>query len=195
MRFREAQTGIHSRYMWSNELFGGLEFNNIWLAHVCFTTQPTGAVRFGGNYDYGHRIARRFLVMGKEISYGLWADVKPIDRFVVSLSWNGVTSDDLEAGDRLFSQTVLRSRFSLQLLRELSVRVILQYQDRSERGGFEGDTWEVDPLITYQLNPLTVFFVGSTRDYISPGSEYGADSRWILSDRQYFLKLQYLFQI
>lgn len=195
LRFRAAQTGIHSRSMWSNELFGGIQFDDIWLAHTCFTTQPTAALRFGGNLDYGHRIARKFLVMGEEINYGLWADLKPIDRLLISMSWSGVTSDDLKTNQPLFSQDVFRTRFSLQIVRELSVRVVLQYRERWEQNGFDDDKWEVDPLITYQLNPLTLFYVGSTRDYVGFDSEEGEETRWTLADRQYFLKLQYLFQI
>jgi hypothetical protein len=186
VRFRAAQTGIHSQYMASNELFGGVQFDDIRQAHTCFSTQPTGALSFGGNINYGHRIARRFLVMGKEITYGLWTDLKPIDRFLIGINWSG---------ERLFSQQVFRTRFSFQILRALSARLILQYQDRSERDGFHGDRWEVDPLITYQINPLTIFYVGSTRDYTNLEPEEHRDGGWELSDRQYFLKLQYLFQL
>ena len=195
VRFRTAQTGIHSLYMASNELFGGVQFDGIWRAHTCFSTQPRRALSFGGNIDYGHRIARNFLVMGKEMNYGLWADVRPVDRLLISMSYNGILSRDLSTDNRLFSQSVFRTRVSLQVLRELSARVILQYRDRFERGGFHGDKWEVDPLITYQLNPLTIFYIGSTRDYVNLDSEDGREKGWTLTDRQYFLKFQYLFQL
>ncbi len=195
VRLRAAQTGTHSRYMRSNELFGGIKFNDIWLGHTCVSTRPTGALSFGGNIDYGHRIARNFLVMGKEINYGLWTDIKPIDRLLISMTYNGVTSDDLADGKRLFSQSVFRTRVSLQLLRELSARLVLQYAERFELYRNHADSWDVDPLITYQLNPLTVFYIGSSRNYLdlAPGTQH--DGGWMLTDRQYFLKVQYLFQL
>jgi hypothetical protein len=188
MRFRAGQTSVHMRYMGSNELFGGIRFNGIWLAHTCFSTQPGGALRFGGYVDYGHRIARRDLVMGKEIVSGLWADVKPIDRLLISSSFDYIQSDNLKTGIRLFSQSVFRSRLSLQLSRELSTRLVLQYNDR-------WDTWDADPLITYRINPFSIFYIGSTHDYrdLNP-VDHGREG-WTLVDRQYFLKLQYLFQL
>ncbi|UCF04955.1 MAG: hypothetical protein JSV33_13690 [bacterium] len=34
VKFRAAQTGIHTSYMRSNELFGGIQFNDIWQMHT-----------------------------------------------------------------------------------------------------------------------------------------------------------------
>lgn len=186
--FRAAQTGIHSQYMASNELFRGIHFNGIWLVHTCLHTQPSGSLSLGGNIDYGHRIARHELVMGKEKTYGVWADIRPIDRMLISASYNYISSDDLYGSERLFSQSVFRSTLSLQLSREFSLRVITQYNDRN-------NTWDIDPLLSYRINSLTVFYIGSTHRYgdltlIDDGRE-----GWTLTDRQYFLKVQYLFQI
>jgi len=186
--FRAAQTGIHSRYMRSNELFGGVQFVNIWQAHTCFNTQPSGALHFGGYFDYGHRIARQQVVLGKEISRGLWADIRPIDRLLVSLSYNNTFSDDLETGARLFSQSILRTRMSLQVSRALSGRLVVQYNDRF-------DCWDVDPLVTYRINSLSVFYIGSTQDYLHLNLADDGREGWCLATRQYFLKFQYLLRL
>ncbi|MBN1885032.1 MAG: carbohydrate binding family 9 domain-containing protein [Candidatus Krumholzibacteriota bacterium] len=186
--FRAAQTGMHSYYMRSNELFRGIPFDDIWQAHTCFSTKPSGRLHFGANINYGHRIARRELVMGKETSYGGWADIRPIDRMLVSLSYSRLFSDDLDSGERLFSQSVFRSTVSLQFSREFSVRLVTQYNDR-------GETWDVDPLLTYRINSLTVFYVGSTHTYRDLALDLDGREGWTLADRQFFLKLQYLFRI
>ena len=186
--FRAAQTGIHCNYMRSNELFHDIHFNGIWQAHACFSTQPMKALRFGGNYNYGHRIARDDLVMGTETSYGAWADIRPIDRMLISSSFSRIFSDDLYSGERLFSQSVFRSTLSLQFSREFSLRLVTQYNDRHDR-------WDVDPLLTYRINSLTVFYIGSTHRYRDLVLEDDGRSGWALADRQFFLKLQYLFQI
>jgi hypothetical protein len=188
VKFRAAQTGVHARYMGSNELFGGVRFNGIWLAHVCLSTQPRGSLSFGGNVDYGHRIARRELVMGKELVWGLWADVKPIDRVHAELAYSRISSDDLNTDARLFEQSILRTRLSLQVSRELSARLVLQYNDRY-------DAVDVDPLVVYRINPLTLFYVGSTHDYRDFGSPDGGIGGWRLANRQFFMKLQYLFRL
>ena len=187
-QLRAAQTAFHVMYMGSNELFSGIQFDGIWQTHACLSMRPVEALSFGGNYNYGHRIARRQLVMGKETNIGAWADIKPIDRLLVSFSFARLTSDDVETDERLFSQSVFRTRIGFQILRELSARLILQYNDRY-------DTWDVDPLVTYRLNPFSIFYVGSTRNYQDFDQvESGLDG-WTLTDRQYFVKLQYLFQL
>ncbi|UCG52974.1 MAG: carbohydrate binding family 9 domain-containing protein [Candidatus Latescibacterota bacterium] len=188
VRFRAAQTQIHSNLLWSGELFGGIQFDDIWQAHTCFSTQPGQAINGGGHFNYGHRIARWDLVMGKEINYGLWADIRPIDRILVSTSFNSAFSDNLETDERLFSQSIWRTRLSLQVTRELSARVVLQYNDRY-------DGWDFDPLITYRLNPFSIFYIGSTHDFrdLNP-IDHGREG-WTLTNRQYFLKIQYLFQL
>ncbi len=188
LKFRAAQTGIHSRFMASNELFAGTQFDGIWLAHTCFRTQPWEALRFGGNYDYGHRIARYDLVMGKETSYGIWADIKPLSRLLVSTSYRRVFSDNLEIDERLFSQSILRLRTDLQLSRRFSFRLITQYNDRYR-------SWDFDPLLTYRVNSLSVFYVGSTHNYREFALTEGSLEDWRLTARQYFLKFQYLFQL
>lgn len=188
MRFRAGQSSMHNRFMVSNELFGGVQFDNIWLLHNCFNVQPVQALSFGGYYDYGHRIARRYLVMGKEIVRGIWADIKPVDRFLISSSLDYISSDDLETGERLFSQSVFRSRLDLQVSREFSARFVLQYNDRF-------DSWDADPLLTYRLNSLTVFYVGSTTSFRELNRLDHGREGWTLMDRQYFLKFQYLFQL
>jgi len=125
--------------------------------------------------------------MGKEFSYGAWADIKPIDRLLISASYSYVRSDDLETDERLFSQSVFWTRFSLQISRELSVRLIMQYNDRY-------NAWNADPLITYRINSFTVFYLGSTLRYADFGTPEEWSGGWRLANRQYFMKLQYLFQ-
>ena len=185
---RTAQTAIHNRYVRSDERFGGVQFNGAWFAHSCLSLSPSGALTCGANLTYGHTIARRYLVMGKEITYGCWADIKPADCLLTSFSYNRTTSDDLDTGARLFSQSVFRTRLAWQMLRELSARLILQYNDRSQR-------WDVDPLLTYQLNPFSIFYVGSTHDYKNLNLADDGREGWTLTGRQYFLKMQYLFRI
>jgi hypothetical protein len=178
---------MHAQYNRDSELFGGKQFDGTWLVHDCISLQPSGAVNCGANINYGHRIARRQLVMGKEMSYGGSAILRPTDRLLASFSYSRVVSDNLDTGARLFSQTIFRSKLALQVFRELSARIVFQYNDRS-------DTWDVDPLVTYQINPFSIFYVGSTQDYQEMDKVEGSSGGWTLTGRQYFLKLQYLFQ-
>jgi hypothetical protein len=188
VRFRAAQTQLHGQYMASNENFHEIQFNRIWSAHSCISTQPWDALTLNAYVNYGHRIARHELVMGKQLDYGLGATVKPIDRLTLDGSFDYIQSDNLYTGERLFSQSVFWSRLSLQFTRELSMRLVSQYNDRWK-------TWDLDPLITYRINSLTMFYLGSTHSYRELDLEEDGREGWDLSDRQFFMKLQYLFQI
>jgi hypothetical protein len=194
---RIAQTSMHAQYVQRDEHFGGRRFDGTWLVHNCMHTQPWQCLGFSANITYGHLIARRYLVVGKDLTCGASAEIRPLDRMLATLSFSRKTSDRVDTGEGLFSQTVIRGRFSAQISRELSARLVLQYNSRSDRCR----VLDADPLVTYQVNPFTIFYVGSARDYKdlesrAPESEEEAGpSGWTLTGRQYFMKVQYLFRI
>ena len=190
VKFRAAQTSIHSEYMRSNELFNEIEFKDIWDAHTCISTHPLASLEFGGNINYGHRIARRDNTMGKELGYGVWTEIQPIDKLYLYGSLGYSQSDDLYDDTRLFDQKVFRSRVTFQFSREFSARLISQYNSRYE-------CWDFDPLLVYRLNSFSVFYLGSSHLYENMSFERdGHDAEeWRLANRQFFLKFQYLFQV
>jgi len=188
VNLRAAQTSMHARYMRSNELFGNTQFDGIWLGHICLHSQPSEIVGFGGNFNIGDRIARYDLVMGDEISYGGWIDLKPLDRLFIAVNFNYISSENKATGEELFSGYITRSRINFQVTRELSTRFVVQYNDFAQR-------WEFDPLITYRLNPLSIFYIGSTMDREDLNLADDGRQGWHLTHRQYFMKLQYLFQL
>jgi len=198
-RFQWAQSAVHASYLASNENFQGIQFDGIWQWHVCFRSTPVAWLDAGANYNVGDRIARGDLVLGRETSWGFWADLKPLDRLQISTTFSATSSDALQdryegdervvrAGERLFEGFVTRTRATVLFTRELSLRLIAQYDDFDAR-------WECDPLVTYQLNPFSIFYVGSTRDYGRDGATDDPQAPWRLAARQYFLKFQYLFRV
>ncbi len=187
-RLKWAQAEFHAQYLGSNELFGGIQFDGIYAWHFCMNSNPSNLFQYGMGLNYGHRIARRHLVMGEERSFFAWLDLKPLDRLLLETYFEYIKSDAVEAGEELFAGFVTRGKLSLQVTRELSLRLILQYDDFAK-------VWEGDPLITFQINPFSIFYVGSTRDYAHITGEETGPERWRLIDRTYFLKLQYLFQL
>jgi len=84
---------------------------------------------------------------------------------------------------------IARSRVNYQFSRKLLTRVIVQYNDFSER-------LEVDPLVTYRVSPFTVFHFGSSHRYEDfPGASHGQPMVFQQTNRQIFFKLQYLFRM
>jgi hypothetical protein len=189
LRLRQAQAFIYLQHMQSAELFGDIQFDHIFQNLVNLQANPAEIVNGGLEYSYGHRIARRDLVMGRESNARGWLNIKPSSRLLWENNINYVCSAADAAGERLFSGYVARSRLNLQLSREWSVRLVLQYNDFSR-------TWDADPLLTWRLNPFSIFYVGSTRRYgeFAPAAA-PQDEEWRLMDRTYFMKVQYLFQL
>jgi hypothetical protein len=188
-RLGVAQTNVHVQYMASNENYGGKQFDGIYNMHTCFSTILSDMVAAAGYVNHGRRIARLDVAFGKETTWGLSLDVKPVDRLLVENWFDYATSHDIETGEEFFRGYIARARVSLQVLRRLSVRLVVQYDE------FD-DVWDVDPLLTYRVNPFSVFYLGSTFDverYDGLGTNgLGAERR--LSSRQFFTKLQYVFQ-
>jgi hypothetical protein len=185
---RAAQTQVHTQYLYSNELYRGTLYEGIWMGHACLEVHASGRLTLGGNLNYGNTIARHQEAMGRETQFGVWADVRPWNRLLVSVSCTHDESEDVATGENLFAQSVLQSSIYYQIRRELSARLVVQYNDRY-------DTWDVDPLLTYRINPLSIFYVGSTRRYENLNAAGEGPDGWTLTERQYFLKVQYLLQV
>ncbi|MCP4290663.1 MAG: carbohydrate binding family 9 domain-containing protein [bacterium] len=186
--FRWAQTGFHPRYEKSSEVFQGKRFNNLWSHHVCFRTTPSERIHFGGYLNYSNRIYYEGMVVGRQTDSGVWVDLRPWDRLLVETRFNNSRNRSLEGDETYFDGFITRTKISLQISRELSTRLVLQYNRFSE-------TWEADPLLTYQLNPFSIFYIGSSRDYQLFSPNNNPEVSWQLSARQYFVKFQYLFRI
>ncbi len=185
---RKAQTQVWVERMGSNEFFHDISFNGITSNEFGFQVRPTEKVAGGGELVWGHRIARHDLVMGDEFSQDLWLNVQPHKRVLIEQTYEGVRSNDLATGERLFKGYITRTRLNVQLSREWSARLVLQYDDFSRQ-------WNADPLVTFRLNPFSIFYAGSTRSYSTFLGEQAGIEDWRLSSRSYFLKLQYLWQI
>ena len=156
----------------------GVRDQTVWL-NTAFTSWLQGAASFGT----GRRVARTLQVpeVGSGRNAMVSATVKPWQRLTVqpSLSWQRLELDD---GTELFSGYIARTRASFQYNRELNLRMVLQYNDFSGR-------LDLEPLVVYQINPFTIFYVGSTH-----GSSRFDDRGFVETDRQYFAKFQYLFR-
>jgi hypothetical protein len=99
-------------------------------------------------------------------------------------------SEEKDTGEKLYDGYLLWSKLSFQFTKELSLRLVTQ------NNNFQ-DKWDIDPLLTYRLNAFSVLYLGSTysyRDYQVPITG-GYIKSTELSSRQFFMKVQYLFQI
>lgn len=187
----KAQTFVTISYMRSRERFKELYFPEIMRVEIGVQSDFSNWMQFGCEFTQGHTIARRQNppVMGDETFLSVWGTFKPMDRLRIDPDLEFNKSNKRHTGERLYRGYITRWRTSYQLTRELSVRLIVQYDD------FEHD-WQLDPLISFRLNPLSVFYLGSTHDYRQFRDEPPSEkSEWLLASRQFFLKIQYLIQL
>ena len=185
-----AQMQLNFQYLTSNERLSGLLFKNITNYYMNCSFRPNSLLAGGGSFNYGRQIARRELAMGYETTLGCWLDLQPTDRLLIENWYDYTVNKDVDTDETYFKGYIARSRISYQLRKELSLRFVVQYDDFS-------DSWDFDPLVTYRLNPFSVLHVGSTMDVATyqenePG---GNDQTRRLSARQFFMKIQYVFQM
>jgi len=182
------QTFVSVSYLKSWEQYRGKNFPDITRYTVHLDSDFSEAFGGGARLTWGHIIARGPAVMGNEVVLSSWVYFKPLDRLRIEPTFDYDKSDDPATGENIFEGYIARVRTQFQFTRELFVRLVVQYNDFWER-------WDVDPLLTYRLNPFSLFYIGSTYDYNYLYSYSDQRDRWMLSQRQYFVKLQYLFQL
>jgi len=206
LQMRQAQTNITLSAYQGEETWAGLVYKNLSGGSIDFNTRPIDQVGLSAHLERGHSAARFALTRGTETNIDADFYIKPIDRLVIEPGIQYSHSRSGELDSLLYEQFITRSRFRFQFNRSLSLRLVLEYNNAEQYRRFRFNpagtpeyayrgTVFVDPLLTYRISPFSVFYVGSTHDY----NDYlagGADqSLWKLRSRQFFMKLQYLFQI
>ncbi|RKZ12222.1 hypothetical protein DRQ32_04170, partial [bacterium] len=188
----KSQTNAGVGYLISNELFGGVELEGIERWDLRASTRFSEYVNADAAYERGDFVARNAspVRLGDGQVFRAGMTIQPVARLSIEPSWrwqklvNPATGGIGENG--FFEGSISRARVSFQFTREFFVRVIVQYDDFAE-------SYDLEPLLTYRINPFTVFYVGSTHAWQDFGDDFdgfGIEETW----RQYFAKFQYLFR-
>jgi len=176
------QTEIEIGYLWSRERFQGIYFPGIRRVELEVNSKFSDPVTIGLLYNAGRTIARNLdiPVLGRSTDLSLWGTIKPLSSFVISpeLSYSHMDYPD---GTEIFEGYILRSKFNYQFTRELMARLVIQYDD------FERH-FDIEPLLSYKLNPFTIFYIGSTHAY----EKFDGYDGLTQIQQQFFLKFQYL---
>jgi len=220
----KGQTWLSMSYVASRERYNGFIFNSISRFNFNINTRPSKMLSCGGSGTFGRTIYRRRHrsydeiipvgdrvtptdsirhvetrpVMGVTSELSAWASLKLTQRLTVvpEINYFELNHRDgyLEANPgvdkEIYSGYILRTSSTYQFSRELFLRLIVEYDDFDER-------LAVEPLLTYRVNPFTVFYVGAnSRSMHYERDDHGLDeSSWRHSSFQIFSKLQYLFRI
>lgn len=212
-QLRWAQThislfGTRGTEQWTSDVTGQLiPYNDLFSAGLRTNSQLNDKIGYYATFEFGKSVARFAEAIGKESRIETGIDLKPIDRLLISPDVDYVRSVHADSDKELFRQVIVRTKLDLQVNRELSVRLIVQYNkaDASIYLGEDADgpvyyehhreVWDVDPLVTYRLSSFSVLHAGSTHHYNNYPDNNQPCERWKLCSRQFFVKLQYLFQV
>ncbi len=176
---------------------------------------------FGTSY-WSKLSLRAMLRLGSEVNFvppvGRQPETASLTSGDLNLTWRPTTSlridhnyiysglRDRASGGAVFNNHILRSNWNWQFNRELSARVILQYDTLLANPSLSSletsKNFNADFLVTYQVNPWTVLFAGynsnhQNLDLIEQLSGNRLDrtgSRFLNDARQFFVKFSYLLR-
>jgi len=210
-RIRIAQTYLSLSYNMGDELWRNTEFDNLWEVSANLNSTLNSQIGIYLDLHRGVGPALNVFEKGNEYSYSIGVNFKPIDRILIEPNYRYLKSNHTVTDGELFENYVMRTRLRYQATKALSLRLVVQYAFREMLYPVDGQNvklksrhWDIDPLITFRLSPFSVFYIGTTLDYdplpsdpfpfVSPTPDPDYSPSWGLSSRQFFMKLQYLFQ-
>ena len=181
----KGQTEAFVAYRGSKERFRDVEFPGIDRFVFYSESRFSNPVALGTFLEVGDFIARREdpPVLGSGYYAEAWGTLKPLTQLVLNPSFIYQTLDRPD-GSNVFHGYILRVRTQYQFSRELFLRLIVDYDNFGDQLSFE-------PLVSYKLNPFTVGYLGSTHAMWRNDPNSSLEEQ----ERQYFAKIQYLFQM
>ncbi len=184
------QTYIWMGYLWSKERFKDTLVDGIERLEMEVGSQAMEVLQGGVFFRRGRSVVRSVAVpyLGHEKILQAWGTLKPTSRLRLHFDFSYARMDRTASGPNVYSGYVFRNNLSYQFSKRLYLRLITQYDDFYNR-------FEVDPLLSYKINPFTVFYIGSTHDLEKPDVEKYGDLGYKQTERQFFAKLQYLLRI
>jgi len=175
-------------FLVNNEDFGGVFNKDVNRFSVNMNLNTFKKIQGGFYLEFGKSIVRETpSYVGYLKYYQGWATIKPVDRLVSELSYVYYDLAKSFDGEKLFTGYIFRDKTTYLFTKNISLRLVLQYDSFQQK-------FDIDPLLSYKLNPFSVFYLGSTHAFSeieSPGSK----PRYIETDRQLFLKFQYMWRL
>ncbi|WP_138430872.1 carbohydrate binding family 9 domain-containing protein [Fodinibius saliphilus] len=184
------QTYLSFSYLPLNdEHFRGEFFTRLHRTMVNLQSNPMDMLSFGGNVNFGRYIYKsNNPQLGRGYNASVYTTLKPSSRLELSLRYNYSTLSSVEDDQEFYSGSIFRMTGNYNFSRRLFARVITQYNSFKEQ-------IQLYPLVYYKVNPFTKFYIGMT-DYMNHFDSGKPDGLggFTETDRQFFVKFQYLIQ-
>lgn len=168
----------------NQELFKDVSFNNLLRTFFNINVRPWSSFSFRVNGSVGRFIYRDDSPrLGEGYNLGAGTTLKPTDKLQLTLSYSRSRLVDAGTDELFFEGSIARAVGVYQFSPEFFVRLISEYNQF-------GKTFQFYPLVSYKLNPFTIFYAGSTHNLHNFDDPYGIQQ----TERQFFVKLQYLWR-
>mgnify|MGYP000294767051 FL=1 len=168
--------------------FKNTELTGLWKIRLRINSQFNKLISFGGSL--GRSIEKvTFLDIpekGSSNSFSLWTRLKVSDRMQVGGTYENHRMTTLDKKEEYYSGYLTGIRMNYQYNQALSFRLLGQYNDFSQ-------TFQLQPLVSYQPSPFTIFYIGSTSNQTMNNLNVDSVRNGQLTGRQLFFKFQYLF--
>ncbi len=146
-------TYMFGGYTYEMERYEGIDFKRKGLM-VRLGSEPLAWLGGGVDFSIGDGIYYdENPYLGYKISYGAMLTFRPLTNFRLFYKYDNDTFWRERGGERVYKINVISQRITYQISRNLSLRLITDYND------YDGDLYN-SLLFSYQLNPGTVFYIG-----------------------------------
>ena len=181
----KGQTYVWVDYMPLNgEVFHSVSFKGIYRTEFTINCNPTSAFAVYFNGSVGRFIYRADNPkLGRGNNFWIETVLKPSDKFSVDVTCARSRLWSMKDSHLFYDGYIARGIVAYQFSPEFFVRLIGQYDQFARQ-------IQVDPLVSYKLNPFTVFYVGSNHGFTKFSPPYGVERTM----QQFYIKLQYLWQ-
>ncbi len=132
------------------------------------------------------------------LEYEIWATIKPITSLANETGFVSFNLWTHYGGPRIVGQNIIRNTTAYQMTKRLSFRLIGEMifteQYDADIGKMSHDVnFSVDPLVSYKINPFTVFYIGA---HIGGAKDpYFNREGMQMTNHTLFAKFQYLMQM
>jgi len=181
----KGQIGLSMNYLLVNdELFRGVQFRNVQRLEVNVNSRVSSVLSLNMSVGVGKFINRGDSPgLGKGHTIFVSAIIMPTSQLKIEVDYSRAGLRDIATGTFFFDGYIARSVWKYQFSPEFHVRIIGQYDQFNRKA-------DLYPLLSYKLNPYTIFYIGATYSLVDYGLPFGLRQ----TGRQYFLKIQYLWR-
>ncbi|MGB9696217.1 MAG: DUF5916 domain-containing protein [Ignavibacteria bacterium] len=178
-------------FLVNNEDVGGVFNQGVRRVGISVSSNTFKFLRGGFSFEVGKYIIRNTpSYIGFGYNLEIWNTLIAKNNLFVENSYNYFELAKTYRGEKLYAGYLWRVKSTYYFNDKFSVRVIIQYDSFNKQ-------IIIDPLVSYKINPFSVFYAGSSYEYLNVpiNNGNGNNFQYQLSSRQIFLKIQYLWRI